>query len=45
MSELPSETERQANYEAELIRRYKAGEYLTAADKREARKLIKQRET
>lgn len=31
-----------AAYNAELVRRYEAGEYLTKADKKEARRLIKE---
>lgn len=37
---LPSEDERQAAYDAELVRRFNAGEYLTRFDARAARKLI-----
>lgn len=42
-TELPSDAERTAAYEAELIRRYEAGLPLTSSDKREARRLIKER--
>jgi hypothetical protein len=41
LSPAPSPAARSAAYEAELIRRYHAGQYLTTADKREARKLIR----
>lgn len=40
LAPLPSEEERQSAYDAELIRRFNAGEHLTATDKREARRLI-----
>ena len=39
---LPSDEERNSAYEAELVRRFHAGEPLTATDKREARRLLAQ---
>ncbi|MGJ4945127.1 hypothetical protein ACQR1W_31515 [Bradyrhizobium sp. HKCCYLS1011] len=36
----PTPEARSAAYEAELVRRYHAGECLTCADKREARRII-----
>lgn len=38
--ELPSEAERTAAYEAELVRRFQEGLPLSISDKREARRLI-----
>lgn len=38
--ELPSEAERAARYEAELIRRYRAGLPLSVSDKKDARAAI-----
>ncbi|WP_315729856.1 hypothetical protein [Bradyrhizobium sp. SZCCHNRI2010] len=37
----PTPQARCAAYEAELVRRYHAGEYLTTSDKREARRIIR----
>lgn len=37
---LPSEEQRTQAYNEELVRRYQTGQYLTAADKREALALI-----
>lgn len=37
------EIQRTAEYEAELINRFKTGQFLTATDKREAKRLIAQR--
>ncbi|WP_315768466.1 MULTISPECIES: hypothetical protein [unclassified Bradyrhizobium] len=37
----PTIEARSAAYEAELVRRYHAGEFLTTADKREARRIIR----
>lgn len=41
--DFPTEAERTAAYEAELIRRYEAGLPLTKSDQREARRLIAER--
>lgn len=40
LAELPSEAQRTTEYNAELINRYRTGQFLTETDKREARKLI-----
>lgn len=37
---LPTETERTAAYNAELINRYRTAQFLSETDKREARRLI-----
>lgn len=40
LAELPNEAQRTAEYEAELINRFNTGQFLTATDKREAKRLI-----
>jgi hypothetical protein len=42
MTELPTERERTAAWQRELVRKYRAGEYLTKADKKAAKQLIEQ---
>lgn len=43
--ELPSETARTDAYNAELLNRFRTGQFLTETDKREARKLIARGQT